>query len=374
MMKSNDGKAQATLQFAPTQDSNASAHSQSGGSGKPTTRAASAKAQAKPSHSSPRKNRSRGRKHGDRSPKSKVPQGRNTPNSPSTNMVTPAPKTGTEDPSPSDTTTPARSPVTKQARFQSPTATPNSRPSPNSSPDLEASPSKDERMAVEDPPEVVRHSKAASTLKAPPTTVVCKVNRRQKPTPHWSRATQGIRVTDFKPIQREAFLHPVKDSELPGIKAIFQSTRLAKQVATETMEETTYEEIVSSAMAPSMDSSNAFFFQDLEDQGKANKAAFLRFMVRLGNTPVENLPNWDAADGAIINPSFWERMWYEVYKRFGAVGTINVTLKTVAASPRRSPAASAGTSDLFPPLHNAPPPGDARTRPLNPYIAKGKKK
>ena len=229
-------------------------------------------------------------------------------------------------------------------------------------------------MAVEDPPEVVRHSNAASTLKTPPTTVVCKVNRRQKPTPHWSRATQGIRVTDFKPIQREAFLHPVKDSELPGIKAIFQSTRLAKQVATETMEETTYEEIVSSAMAPSMDSSNAFFFQDLEDQGKANKAAFLRFMVRLGNTPVENLPNWDAADGAIINPSFWERMWYEVYKRFGAVGTINATLKTVAASPRRSPAASAGTSDLFPPLHNAPPPGDARTRPLNPYIAKGKKK
>ena len=60
-----------------------------------------------------------------------------------------------------------------------------------------------------------------------------------------------------------------------------------------TLEQEQYKDIMASAMDPNFPSSNAFYFPDLADKGKANKQDFLRFTICLSNTPVEHLPNWD---------------------------------------------------------------------------------
>ena len=80
------------------------------------------------------------------------------------------------------------------------------------------------------------------------------------------------------------------------------------------------ESLVKDCTNSSLASSNVFYQRDDPEHGKADKKAFLQFMVRLAITPVWGLPHWDPSKKALVDPTWWEQLWHATHKVFGAVG------------------------------------------------------
>jgi hypothetical protein len=64
---------------------------------------------------------------------------------------------------------------------------------------------------------------------------------------------------------------------------------------------------------------NAFYLQDAEDNGKPNQLSIRRLLARFAVTNVEVLPSWNKEEAVLREPKYWEKWWYAVYEICGPV-------------------------------------------------------